>query len=156
MQSILSDLKSKYPQFNFKVGDQFYWSPSSSTIFYVDTKSQEAPALLLHELAHALLGHKNYTKDIELLNMESDAWQKTLLLAVDHQVMISEEDIEDSLDSYRDWLHARSLCPTCGAVGHQGKDKIYHCVVCNEQWRTNEARTCQLRRYKHKGPRQLP
>jgi DnaJ-class molecular chaperone len=51
------------------------------------------------------------------------------------------------MNSYRDWLHARSTCPVCQATGMETKKSIYTCPACRHQWRVNEARICSLRRY---------
>lgn len=132
---------------SFCQGDGFYWEPKSTSVFYAITGA-DSSQLLLHELGHALLGHGSYVKDIELLAMERAAWESARLLGVDHQVAIHDTVIEDSLDTYRDWLHARSQCPYCAATGMQTAPKTYHCVSCSRAWRVNEARTCGLRRYK--------
>lgn len=151
MPSIFLAIKNKYPQFDFKVGDQYYWSPSSNTIFYkalADKPLEVDNVSLLHELSHALLGHAHYDKDIELLKMEREAWDKTVELASLYKVDILENDIEEALDSYRHWLHARSICPNCNAIGHEAANKIYKCIACGEKWKPNEARLCGLKRYK--------
>ena len=45
-----------------------------NTIFYADTADS---ASLLHEVAHSSLNHAEYARDIELLQMERDAWEFT-------------------------------------------------------------------------------
>lgn len=130
-------------------GGGFYWEPKSTTVFY-DSLQKDGPQLLLHELGHALLGHGTYDKDIELIAMERAAWERALALGSQYRVGIPADMIEDYLDSYRDWLHARSLCPTCGDTGLQTGPKTYQCLSCGGTWRVNEARTCNLRRYKVK------
>lgn len=150
-RSILSAIKSNYPKLNFKVGDRYYWSPSLQTVFYALLSDGSIDnVLLIHELSHAVLGHANYSKDIELLKMERDAWEKTAELASSYNITLSDEEIETALDSYRDWLHSRSICPECNAIGHEVSDKAYHCIACGSHWRPNEARTCGLKRYKIK------
>ena len=150
MPSIFSALKSNFPEFNFRVGDQYYWSPSTQAIYYspLEDGSINFP-ILLHELSHALLGHSEYKKDIDLIKMERDAWEKAFEIAPKYGISISPDLIEESMNSYRDWMYERSLCPTCGAVGIEVSGKSYKCIACSgPQWRPNEARTCGLRRYK--------
>jgi hypothetical protein len=145
--SLADKLRQAYPAITFVEGDDFHWSPSNKTVTYLnDSNDQAAP--LLHELSHALLGHDDYKKDISLIEMERDAWQyaKDTLGPLYDQV-ISDDTIEDALDSYRDWLHARSTCPTCQATGIQTKKEEYKCLACHARWRVNEARICALRRY---------
>ena len=144
--SVLTILKSAYPQFSFLPADQARWDPATLTVYY--EVSDSSLAELFHELAHGLLGHATYRRDIELIGIERDAWEHALQLASTYNVQIDQETIEDALDSYREWLHARSLCPTCSATGIQASQSTYTCLVCQSTWRVNEAKTCALRRYK--------
>jgi DnaJ-class molecular chaperone len=147
--SILPDLKSKYPQFKFEPGDNFAWSSSDNVIFY-DEKSPDLSFLLLHELSHALLGHEKYNQDIELIAIERKAWDKTAEMALDFRLKLPDSLVQSTMDSYRDWLHARSSCPKCHSTGLQTSKNGYNCPVCNNSWQVNEAKTCALRRYQTK------
>jgi len=147
--SLLPKLKKAYPHILFIAGDRFAWSPHERTVFY-DTTDLDNTGLLLHELAHGLLGHHDYSKDIELVAMESQAWDKALELAPLYDVTITDDTIQDNLDTYREWLHARSACPVCEATGYQSGKSTYSCVACSHVWRVNEARICALRRYSAK------
>jgi hypothetical protein len=152
MQSILllaDNLQKDYPQFSFTAGGEFRWAPDNQSIFYDQASSDTAA--LLHELSHAILAHTDYHRDVELLELERAAWRFAAgHLAKKYKVVISNDQIEDSLDSYRDWLHARSTCPNCKAIGLQTKPDQYKCIACFEVWRVNDARACALRRYKVK------
>lgn len=143
--TLLSRLKTDYPQFSFKPSDNFLWSSSDNTIYY-DDKNDNKHAFLLHELSHALIGHSNYDSDIQLIAIERQAWDRAKDLATSYGVTISDQIIQSTLDSYRDWLHARSTCPDCKATGLQIENN-YVCPACNHRWHVNEARTCALRRY---------
>lgn len=143
---LISRLKVDYPQFSYKTGVRFSWSSSNNTIHYVE-KGNNLPVYLLHELSHALLEHTEYKSDIELVVMERQAWDKTRELAKKYKVPVSDEFVQTNLDSYRDWLHARSLCPNCNTVGVQTKKRTYECPACSHSWVANEARLCALRRY---------
>jgi hypothetical protein len=147
MPLILSQLIKDYPSLKFIEGDDFRWSPEISTIFY---KNDGDEALLLHELGHALLHHQDYDRDVTLLTMERDAWDKARTLP--YSVAITDDTVQDHLDTYRKWLHARSTCPTCSANGQQVKKFSYHCIACGADWRVNEARLCGLKRYTIKIP----
>ena len=172
---LVEKLKNAHPTLNFKEDDYFLWSPSSRTIHYttknIDTTS--AFLLLLHELSHALLDHHSYTRDVELVAMESAAWEKALQYLEENQKMwlempgltdsttsaaptalvisasasATDKIIQDHLDTYRDWLHARATCPVCSASGYQTAQRAYTCPACNHKWLVNEARVCALRRY---------
>ena len=147
--SLLPKLQKDYSQLLFTASDRFAWSPGEHTVFYdkVDTSNT---SLLLHELAHGLLGHHDYSKDVELVAMEGQAWDKALELAPQYSVKITDDIVQDSLDTYREWLHARSTCPECEATGYQSGQNLYTCVACAHEWRVNEARLCALRRYSTK------
>jgi hypothetical protein len=143
--SLIQQLKTNYPQFTFKKAKRFLWSPGESTVYY--TGADDSYAFLLHELSHGLLDHADYHRDIDLVAMERAAWDKAVELAPKYDLTISEDTVETTLDSYRDWLHARSTCPECMAIGLQTKQHTYTCPACNHTWRVNEARICALRRY---------
>lgn len=145
----MSDLRQVYPQFTYLAGELFRWSPTSQTITYVEEEVAQATgqASLLHEIAHALLEHTDFQFDLELLRMEIAAWQKTYQLAVEHGVKLNETAIERCLDTYRDWLFARSRCPQCGQTGLQQASHIYRCLVCADRWRVPVSQTCAIKRY---------
>lgn len=143
--SLIRRLKADYPQFTFKPSAAFLWSPSEQTIHYV--ANEGGAEFVLHELAHGLLGHADYDHDIELLAMERAAWDKAVEIGKHYAVVIDSELIQSTLDTYRDWLHARSTCPHCRASGLQVKKRRYTCPACQHTWRVNEARICALRRF---------
>lgn len=147
--SLITRLQADFPDFTFAAGDEFRWSPDDTTIFYDQASTDQAS--LLHELSHAILGHKDYIKDIVLLELERSAWTYAQeKLAKTYEVTIDVDQVEDALDTYRDWLHARSICPGCLATGIQTKKNEYRCIICTTKWRVNDARICALRRYKIK------
>ena len=144
---LIKNLSKEYPDIVFDNGDDFHWSPNDNTVTY-HTNDPQAAAHILHELSHALLGHQNYTRDIELIGMERDAWTyASNQLSGSFDVTIQNDIVQSSLDSYRDWLHARSTCPKCTATGVETAKSHYHCLACEHNWRVNEARICSLRRY---------
>lgn len=144
--NLLAKLRDAFPDIRFNEGEHFRWSPSTQTIFYIATSNELAT--LLHETAHAALQHTSYSHDIDLIHLERDAWNKTLELGKRFSVEIDDESVENALDTYRDWLHTRSLCPTCHQNGIQTSDNTYTCVICNQQWSVNDARSCGLKRRK--------
>jgi hypothetical protein len=143
--SLINQLKTDYPQFSFKKAARFLWSPTEKTVYY--TGSDDDYSFLLHELSHGLLNHTAYSRDVELLAVERAAWDNAVTLASSYNLIISDETVESTLDSYRDWLHARSTCPHCKAIGLQIKQHVYSCLACHHTWRVNEARICTLRRF---------
>lgn len=146
--SILKHLQTDFPAINFAEGDDFIWSPSSSTVTFKATNLPADNWALLHETAHAALEHATYLSDIDLLKKEVEAWEfAAVKLGPKYGISIEASHIENQIDSYRDWLHLRSICPTCGQSGLQTKMSHYVCVNCNGSWRVNDARRCSLKRY---------
>lgn len=85
---------------------------------------------LLHEVGHALLGHRSFQTDLERVRMERAAWDQAKTLCVRYQIPYDEEFVEAELDTYRDWLHQRSVCRACNQVRYQTLDGAYHCPFC--------------------------
>jgi hypothetical protein len=143
--SLVAKLTIDFPNVKFEPSREFRWSPTQKTIFFDQTSDDMGS--LLHELSHAALQHSEYLKDIQLIEMERDAWHYAKVsLCTPYQVEIDDNDIQDALDTYRDWLHARSTCPRCQATGVQTKKYTYKCIACVSQWQVNDARVCALRR----------
>lgn len=145
LMSLLKQLKETLPHLRFEAGEHFLWSPETATVTYKKTGN---PALLLHEVAHALLEHTQYERDVQLVAMERAAWEEARKMSTTYSVPFSDDLVEEHLDTYRDWLHARSTCPNCKATGFQTSADTYSCPACTQAWRVNEARLCQLRRVK--------
>ncbi len=144
---LLERLQTDYPNFHFKESAAFEWQPDTKTIHY-SPLDEHFDARLLHEVSHAVLKHSRYSRDIDLIAMERDAWQHAMLtLAPLYDTHIKADDIHEDMDTYREWLHARSTCPKCEANGLQLKKYQYRCLVCAHRWKVNEARVCALRRY---------
>ena len=127
-----------------KPGDTFYWSPQEQTVYYNPTNnSVEGQWALLHESGHALLNHIVYFNDIELVKMELEAWEQAKLIGDEVGIRINEEHIQDCIDSYRNWLHRRSLCPDCNLSGVQLSQTVYSCVFCHAKWTVTAERFCR-------------
>lgn len=134
-------LTEDYPQFKFTPGDNENWSPKTATITY----KQDQPIArlrygLLHELAHAQLGHTDYKSDFELLKLEAKAWELAADIGKKYGVKIDDEHIQNCLDTYRDWLHRRSTCPACSVHGLQNALDSYRCFNCGTSWRVSKGR----------------
>lgn len=148
--SWLETLRANYPDITFvENNDTFRWSPQTRSVYVAQLEGERDLITLLHETGHALARHDTYTQDIQLLKLERKAWEIARdTLAPLFAIAISEDIIEEALDSYRDWLHARSICPECHSTGVQSNESHYRCLACATVWKVNDARTCQLRRYK--------
>lgn len=142
MQQLLDSLSARFPGLQFVAGSQFCWSPENQEIFYkADSRDCKDTWALLHETGHALLGHRNYCADFELLQMEIAAWERARLVADELGINIDEDHIQDCLDTYRDWLYRRSLCPNCSTQCMQEADfQHYRCFNCHAVWRVSTNR----------------
>lgn len=145
MKQLINKLQVSFPDIRFKQADTFYWSPEKQTVFYVSQpgNSENNSWTLLHETAHGVLKHITYDSDIQLLQMESEAWERAQKLAKQFDIEISHDYIEDCLDSYRDWLHLRSTCPECDMRSLQKDSTHYQCYNCKHIWKVSESRMCR-------------
>jgi hypothetical protein len=148
MHQLLEQLQSQFPTLSFTAGTAFYWSPFTKEVFYkTGDNGVKAAWSLLHETGHAILEHQNYTLDFELVTFEVAAWECAQDLAVPLNISIDNDHIQDCLDTYRDWLYARSQCPNCGNKGIQQADaRYYHCFNCNSVWKVAPSRFCRAYR----------
>ena len=131
--AFLETLKSTYPNFSFKPGPKFLFRPKK-TIHYVES-NDNFRLLLLHELSHALLGHFSYSKSLERLQIERDAWAKTRELCEQFSVNFDEDVAESELNTYRDWLHQKTLCKTCGLSCLEVNSESLYCPFCQKYYK---------------------
>jgi hypothetical protein len=155
MDKIIAGLKHLVPDVAFIKGDVFCWSPETNSITYEPTDGNQSASdlhpkiwALCHEMGHAILSHKTYTSDFELLFMEAEAWDKGKELAELVNIQIDEEHIQECLDTYRNWLHKRSRCPTCLITSLQESPTKYRCHNCSTQWKVTSSRFCRPYRAK--------
>lgn len=145
MNHLLARLRKDFPELSFKGGEIFSWSPKDQTVMYaLEIREEPSPIWsLLHEVGHALLEHQTYASDFELVKLEAAAWDKATKLADDYGHTIDVDHIQDCLDTYRDWLHQRSTCPTCHTTSLQRSMTIYCCYNCNTEWRVSRSKVCR-------------
>jgi hypothetical protein len=144
---LLIKLKADYPHIVFIEGDDYRWLSGDRTLEY--PRGEDNSFYLLHEIAHSVLKHNNFRLDVELLAQERAAWDLVReSLAAHYDTLYDSTAAEDALETYREWLHSRSLCPRCSQTGLQTKTSTYVCINCRCSWRPNDARRCALRRYK--------
>lgn len=137
----ITKLRQDFPEFKFNRGQQDHYSPKDKTIsFNVKQPLSDLQYGVLHELAHGLLGHDNYQTDFELLKLESEAWEKAAKIAKKYRISLSNDHIQNCLDTYREWLHRRSTCPNCGMHVLQQSTKTYKCFNCRKQWQVSSGR----------------
>lgn len=146
MRNLVTKLAAAHPHLSFVASDSFYWCPETSEVFYDDSKHGHPSGIwsLLHEASHGLLGHTTYKADLELLHLEVEAWHHALDMAKKHGFNIDGEYIQDCLDTYRDWLYRRSLCPGCGSQCLQiDTSNFYRCFNCHTRWHVSPSRFCR-------------
>lgn len=137
-----------FPQFNFEPGRFNMWSPFSNTITYAAhrMKTNNGRLGLLHELGHAILNHRSYKYDMELLTMELDAWDIARELAPRYGVTIDESHIEQSISTYDEWLSKRATCPECTSFSLQKGRAQFGCFACGTLWQVNERKDRRVMR----------
>ena len=128
LEFLAEKLKNDYPDLKFKRGRKFAFRPPRTIV--VGPEEPEAELLLLHEVGHAISGHRDFDVDVKRLKMEVEAWEKARDLAGTYGVEFNEEVVEAELDTYRDWLHQKSRCPVCGLTRFETPDGQYHCPRC--------------------------
>lgn len=140
-KEFIEQLLEDYPDFSIVKGFEEHWSPKNNAITFNPAQTPERIRFgILHELAHALLEHKNYSSDFELLKMESETWHLAAKVGLKYGVTISDEHIQNCLDTYRDWLHQRSKCPVCGMHVLQQDARTYQCFNCSSNWKVSSGR----------------
>lgn len=132
LNKLTAKLRKDYPTLTLKRGERFQFSPPS-TIYYADG----SPLELLHELGHFLIKKTDYTSDIDLIRIESEAWDKAKQLCATYEVNWDEDFAQDHIDTYRDWLHVVSLCKNCQLAGYQDESGLYHCPLCGAKWESS-------------------
>ncbi len=134
--------------YNMIPGERFSYSSETKTIQYIP-ESIETPLgrlALLHEIAHARLGHFSYIYDVELFTMELEAWEETKRLALEYSVEADIEHIENCIESYDKWLTRRATCPKCSTYGHQRNYDLFSCFICDTYWKVNHRKDREIRR----------
>ena len=124
------------------------WSPYHHTITYDEERigQNDGKLALLHEIAHARLGHRIYKYDIQLITMEMDAWDMTRQLALQFELTIDEEHIAHCIETYDEWLTKRATCPDCGNFSLQRGRDSYSCFACGAQWEVNWRKDRRVKR----------
>lgn len=137
----LSNIITDFPDINFEKADIFYWSAKDNTVYFESASLRTEKGLwqLLHEVSHAVLGHKNFNSSISLLKMETEAWAKAKQISEKYQLTINHTYVERCLDTYRDWLHKRSTCPGCSSLGIEADDCLFSCFNCGKKWQAGSS-----------------
>ena len=149
--SLLIDrISGLVPGVAIEAGGVFLWSPENNKVLFNESKigTKHGQWSLLHEISHAALNHRSYKNDFELLQFEVAAWRNAKEVARTLDITIDQNFIEDCLDTYRDWLHQRSTCPTCGNGGLQHDMQSYRCHNCLSAWHVSQSRFCRPYRKK--------
>lgn len=142
---LLSKLQRQLPAIKFIEATTFYWSPQTSSIYMNsgNLENKDGQWALLHEAAHAMLDHKSYQTDAGLLMLEVAAWQTAQQISRKLGITIDKTHIQDCLNTYRDWLYARSTCPTCTLNSLQIDETTYLCLNCSARWSVSHSRFCR-------------
>lgn len=128
-EKILQRLEKDYPDLKFVSGNNFAFRPPRTIVF--EQGASNFDLLILHEMGHALCGHKTFKMNIRRLKMEVEAWEKARELAETYGVSFDEDVAQGELDTYRNWLHQKSRCPNCGLTRFETPEGEYHCPQCD-------------------------
>jgi len=95
----INKLLKLYPRIKLQSGESFYWSPEKELIVYNENLIDKPVGkwALFHEVAHANLGHVNYSSDLGLLKLEVAAWEEAKIIASRFRSEINEDHIQDCL-----------------------------------------------------------
>ncbi len=145
MAKLIDKLSRDFPDIQFVKGDTFMWSPGKNAVYYQNQGVSKKIGIwtLLHELGHALNKHKQYYHDIQLIEMEAEAWQTAQYLSSKYDQQIDYAHIQNCLDTYRDWAHLRSTCPKCNSICTQNTKVEYFCHNCGHQWTVSSMKFCR-------------
>lgn len=140
---LLNKVISEYPDISFVEGEYFSWNHDKNSISY-NKNSESAVADLLHELGHIESDHINYSSDMSLLKKELEAWDNAKEIAEKFSISISENYINECIESYRLWIHKRSLCPKCFQNGLEISEKNYRCINCDHKWKVSSSQDSRV------------
>ncbi len=150
LDDLLAQIAADYPDLQFIESAHFAWHAGRKHVSYQKSGKDATKSIfaLLHELGHAILAHKDYIHDIELLQLEVAAWEKARKLAENYGIQLDDDYVQDCLDTYRDWLHLRATCPACFGRSLQTSPKLYRCHNCGTEWSVTRSRLCRPYRLK--------
>lgn len=125
---LLERVQKDYPKFKFLEGARFSFRPPKTIV--VGPSEPDDELMLMHELGHAISGHRFFYTNVKRLKMEREAWEAARGLCDKYAVVYDAEIVERELDTYRDWVDVKSRCPRCGLARFQTPDGEFHCPRC--------------------------
>ena len=128
-RNLIKKIVQTHPELTFRRGKRFAFRPPTTVI--IGPFEPNYLLLFCHELGHALCMKHSFATDIERLKIERLAWEEAKKICIQYLIPYDEDFVEDQLDSYRDWLHAKSKCKKCGLTRYQTKNGQYHCPYCD-------------------------
>lgn len=143
-----TQIMEAFAPLKFASGARFTWSPRRQAVIFPahDECDDDAIHALLHEIGHASLKHESFTYDIELLQMEIEAWDKAHEIAVVFNYQLNQDHVHQCLEGYREWMYKRSRCPACYHAGIQDDQATFRCAICRFEWRVTPTRSIHTKR----------
>ena len=130
MDKVLFDkVRQDHPGLRFRRGVKFLFRPPRTIVLGPEEPGDDL--IFMHELGHALSGHRDFRTNIERMRCECEAWEKARELCGKYGVTFDEDFAETELESYRNWLDKKSRCPICGLTRFQTPDGAFHCPKCD-------------------------
>ncbi|OGL31030.1 hypothetical protein A3F37_04485 [Candidatus Saccharibacteria bacterium RIFCSPHIGHO2_12_FULL_41_12] len=140
---LLEKLIAIYPNIKFSSANSFSWNYNKKCVSY-NKNSEFAVADLLHEIGHAQCDHEGYTSDLSLLSKEIEAWSIAEDIGKRLNISIPKNYIDKCINSYRNWVYKRSLCPKCLQNGIEKFEREYVCTNCYERWQVSSAQESRV------------
>lgn len=147
-QTLLDQVKNTYIDLQFETADEFLYDAADEIIYYdpESLENHDGQVALLHEIAHAELGHFHFTSDLELFALETQAWNKTASLCEVYAVPLSENYLQSCLQTYATWLTQRATCPACDNFSTQENALTYRCFLCHTRWQVKTDAQSRIKR----------
>lgn len=97
------ELVEELSRIQFRPGPYFEWEPDSDTVWYDPRRieTDRGKLVLLHEVAHALLGHRAVSDDARY-SMGRAAWRIAQDLAAERRIAIDGQLVAQSLRKVRE------------------------------------------------------
>lgn len=77
---LVERLSKDFPELRFRQGRKFAFRPPRTVVYEPITEVEAEYKIysmrILHEVGHAISGHRDYRQDIARVKMECEAWQK--------------------------------------------------------------------------------
>ena len=144
----IQQIKDQFLEYDFQEQSYYGFDSNKKKVYFIAKTDQEPenPLLLIHELAHAELGHLDYQSDLELVLIEIKAWDKARAICQDIEVEYDPRLRDACIQTYIDWYKLRGTCPNCDTLCIN-KHQKYNCYQCLTSWEVSSSLHPDPRKY---------